>query len=315
MHVLVTGGAGFIGSHSVALLLAAGVRVRVLDNFSTGKRENLSEDAELEVVVGDIRDEHAVRKAMQGISHVLHLAASVSVARSVDAPLNSAAHNVMGFLNVIEAARQSGVHRLVYASSAAVYGVPTEIPLRETAPANPISPYGLDKLVNEKYASLYNDIYGISTLGLRYFNVYGPRQDLHSEYSGVISVFCERLLVGQPLVVYGNGEQTRDFIFVEDIAKANFAALQGEATGICNVGTGRSVSLLQLIQALGETGGYEPAVTFAPPRKSDIPNSCADVSRLYDKLGLSQPIDLSGGLAKLWAFLESVTPDEIAPRA
>ena len=221
MHVLVTGGAGFIGSHSVDRLLESGARVRVFDNFSSGRRENLTPHPLLEIMVGDIRDRAAVADALAGITHVLHLAAQVSVATSMEAPLASADVNVGGFLNVLDAARAHRVQRMVYASSAAVYGVPARLPLHEEDPMLPLSPYGLEKSINDQYAALYREIYSQSSLGMRFFNVFGPRQDPSSPYSGVISLFVRRLREGQPLTVNGDGLQTRDFIFVGDVAAAH----------------------------------------------------------------------------------------------
>ncbi len=301
MHVLVTGGAGFIGSHSTDRLLADGARVRVLDNFSSGKRENLARHQRLEVVSGDIRDETAVASAMAGVSHVLHLAAQVSVAVSVQAPLESTAINVGGFLNVLDAARRAGVQRFVYASSAAVYGVPETLPLTEAAATAPISPYGLDKLVNDQYAALYHQLYGSSTLGLRYFNVFGPRQDPSSPYSGVISVFSDRLRRGDTLTVNGDGLHTRDFIYVGDVARANAAALGGKALGVCNVATGTTSTLLELIAALAEASGSTPNLRHGPPREGDIVHSSANNRRLVEELGVAGFTDLADGLRELLA--------------
>lgn len=301
MHVLVTGGAGFIGSHSVDLLLASGARVRVLDSFSSGKRENLSAHPQLEIVTGDIRDKAAVDSALAGITHVLHLAAQVSVATSVEQPLTSAAINIGGFLNVLDGARRQGVQRFVFASSAAVYGVPAKLPLDETTPALPISPYGAEKAINDQYGALYRELYGFSTLGLRYFNVFGPRQDPGSPYSGVISIFARRLRDGKPLTVFGDGVQTRDFIYVGDVARANVAALKSEAGGVCNVATGHTVTLLQLIEALAEAAGVTPQVSHSEARAGDIRHSAADNGRLRLELGIDGFTGLREGLASLWA--------------
>lgn len=302
MHVLVTGGAGFIGSHSVDQLLAAGARVRVLDNFSSGKRENLPpQHPDLEVVAGDVRDAAAVAQALNGISHVLHLAAQVSVQTSVEQPLESASVNVTGFLTVLDGARRAGIRRFVYASSAAVYGLPARLPLDEDAPLLPISPYGLEKAINDHYGGLYESLYGMAPLGMRYFNVFGPRQDPSSPYSGVISIFSRRMRQGAGVTVFGDGHQTRDFIYVGDIARANVAALRGDATGACNVATGRSVTLLQLLDGLATVAGCRPRVEFAPARSGDIHHSAADNSRLRRALGVDRYTPLAEGLAQLWA--------------
>lgn len=301
MHVLVTGGAGFIGSHSVDQLLAGGARVRVLDNFSSGKRENLPQHRDLEVVDGDVRDGASVEQALSGVSHVLHLAAQVSVQTSVEQPLQSASVNVTGFLNVLDGARRAGVQRFVYASSAAVYGIPARLPLDEAAPLLPISPYGLEKAINDHYGSLYESLYAMAPLGMRYFNVFGPRQDPSSPYSGVISIFTRRLRQGQGVTVFGDGLQTRDFIYVGDVARANVAALQGTPKGVCNVATGHTVTLLQLIDTLAAIAGSRPEVSFAPGRSGDIRHSAADVGRLKGALGIDRFTALRDGLTQLWA--------------
>ncbi len=300
MHVLVTGGAGFIGSHSVEHLLAGGARVRVLDNFSSGKRQNLPQHPALEVLAGDIRESADVAAALAEVTHVLHLAAQVSVATSVADPLGSAAVNISGFLNVLEAARRSGVQRFAYASSAAVYGVPARLPLTEQAPALPISPYGLEKTVNDQYAHLYHCLYGMPTLGLRYFNVYGPRQDPSSPYSGVISIFVRRLREGQGLLVYGDGQQTRDFIYAGDVARANVAALGASACGVCNVATGHSVKLQELIDTLADVAGAKPEITYETAREGDIRHSAAANERLALELSISTFTSLRDGLERLW---------------
>lgn len=301
MHVLVTGGAGFIGSHSVDHLLASGARVRVLDNFASGKRGNLPVAGDFELIEGDIRDAATVACAMREVTHVLHLAAQVSVAVSVEAPRESASVNITGFLNVLDAARAAGVQRFVYASSAAVYGVPQSLPLNESAGTGPISPYGLEKLVNDQYAALYRELYGVSTLGLRYFNVFGPRQDPSSPYSGVISIFADRIGRREPLTINGDGLQTRDFIYVADVARANAAALAGQASGVCNVATGATTTLLELAEALGRASGSPPQLRHGPPRAGDIRHSSADNAKLVRELGVSGFTDLELGLRRLLA--------------
>lgn len=303
MHVLVTGGAGFIGSHSVDCLLAAGARVRVLDNFSSGKMANLgghqAGDPALEIIEGDVRDPAAVAAAMVGITHVLHLAAQVSVVVSVQLPVESASTNVTGFLNVLDSARRQGVRRFVYASSAAVYGLPAKLPLHEEDPALPISPYGLEKAIDDQYAALYRELYGTSAAGMRYFNVFGPRQDPSSQYSGVISIFAQRMKEGQDLTIYGDGGQTRDFIYVGDVARANVAALQSDMGGVCNVATGHTVSLLDLVATLADIEGRKPVVHFAEARSGDIRHSSAENHRLTQELGVTGFTSLKDGLLRL----------------
>ena len=300
MRVLVTGGAGFIGSHSVEMLLSQGAEVVVLDDLSSGRAENLPRISSVSLHVGDIRDAAAVAAAMQGAHAVLHLAAQVSVQASIDDPAHSCSINVDGFVTVLDCARRLGVRRFVYASSAAVYGEPSQLPLTEASPTQPLSPYGLEKLVNDQYAALYAAQLGLSCLGLRYFNVFGPRQDPSSPYAGVISRFVDRLRAGQPLTVFGDGEQSRDFIYVGDVAAANAAALSSGVTGLCNVATGQRISLNQLIETLHAASGRRTEVRFAAERGGDIRHSGASGERLRQELRFSPRWSLREGLAALW---------------
>jgi UDP-glucose 4-epimerase len=230
---------------------------------------------------------------------VLHLAAQISVQSSIADPIASCNHNVAGFLNILQAARAAGIRRVVYASSAAVYGVPRELPLTESSPAAPISPYGLEKLINDQYAALYRDLFGLSTLGLRYFNVYGPRQDAASPYSGVISKWSAALATGKPLRIFGDGGQTRDFVFVGDVAKANVLALSSEATGVCNVGTGKSVTLLEFIDTLEHVVGRPAERRFEPGVPGDIRASAMSPQRLASLMGFTPSTPLHEGLAAI----------------
>ena len=300
MHVLVTGGAGFIGSHTVDRLLAAGARVRVLDNLSSGKVANLPGEPPIEFVQGDIRDAATVDAALDGVSHVLQLAAQVSVQASVQDPVQSAAINILGFLTVLEGARRHRVERFVYASSSAVYGAVDAVPVREEASLKPISPYGLEKSINERYAAMYCDLYGMSCLGLRYFNVFGTRQDAGSPYSGVVSRFVSALRSDEPLTIYGDGHQSRDFIYVEDIAQANSLALQARWEGVGNVATGQSVSLLQLAGMLSRTAGKPLVVRHLTSRPGDIVHSKGDNTRLCAELGIQGFTSVDTGLRRLW---------------
>lgn len=299
MNILVVGGAGFIGSHSVEALLAEGAQVRVLDNFSTGKQSNLAAHPNLNVISGDIRDAEAVAQAMVGITHVLHLAAQVSVPASVADPVGSSQHNIYGFLNVLDAARRAGVKRFVYASSAAVYGAPEKLPLDETSPIAPLSPYGLEKSINDQYAALYRQLYRVSSLGLRYFNVYGPRQDPASPYAGVISRFASAMTRGDTLRVFGDGGQTRDFIFVKDVAQLNKRALMSEADGVCNIATGHSVTLLELIDTLAQCAGCTPQIRHEPPASGDIRHSSATPRKMMEQLDPPPMTTLADGLKQL----------------
>jgi UDP-glucose 4-epimerase len=299
MHILVTGGAGFIGSNTVDLLLERGHRVRVLDNFYSGKRENLQPHAALQVFDGDIRDVATVEQAMAGVTHVLHLAAQVFVPTSIEQPVMSGSVNIAGFLNVLDAARRLGNKRVVYASSAAVYGLATALPLTEASLPMALSPYALEKLVDDQYAQLFAQLYGTSACGLRYFNVYGPRQDPRSPYSGVISKFCSVIAAGERLCVLGDGLQTRDFIAVQDVARANLAALESDVTGVVNVATGTSVTLLQLIAALCDVLGRVLPVDHAPPRAGEVRLSEVMPKRLRDELHIADSLPLRDGLAAL----------------
>jgi UDP-glucose 4-epimerase len=298
--ILVTGGAGFIGSHTVDALLANDHSVTVFDDFSSGKHANLPlSHPSLRVMTGDIRNAGAVRDAIAGVTHVLHLAAQISVRSSIADPVGSCSQNVAGFLNVLQAARAAGVRRVVYASSAAVYGVPGELPLKETSPTAPISPYGLEKLINDQYAALYRNLFGLSTFGLRYFNVYGPRQDPASPYSGVISKWSAALSAGAPLRIFGDGRQTRDFVFVADIARANVLALSSEATGVCNVGTGKSVTLLEFIDTLEAVTGRRAERRFEPEAPGDIRASATSPALLASLVGFTPSTSLHVGLAAI----------------
>ena len=301
MRVLVTGGGGFIGSHTVDALLAAGDEVCVLDDFSSGRRANLSAHPNLRIIEGDIRDPATVRQALVGVTHVMHLAAQVFVPASIDDPVHSASINLSGFLNVLNAVRRSNIKRFAYASSAAVYGIPERSPVDETSAVVPLSPYGLEKSINDRYAALFKELYGTSTLGLRYFNVYGPRQDPRSAYSGVISKFADCARENQPITVFGDGLQTRDFIYVGDVARANIAALRGEANGVVNIATGTSVTLLDLIGAFNEALRRTLEVRFAPARTGEVRHSSVTPQRAQTELGLTRCVSLQDGIARLLA--------------
>ena len=299
MHVLVTGGAGFIGSHSVEALLKIGAKVRVFDNFSSGNRQNLPIHADVEVCTGDIREPKDLAQAFIGITHVLHLAAQVSVQDSIAQPTHSCSINIQGFLNVLDKVRTHKIERMVYASSAAVYGHPQRLPLSEADLVQPISPYGLEKSINDQYANLFHSLYGCSTLGLRYFNVYGPRQDPKSPYAGVISKFMDCVRQNQPLTVFGDGSQTRDFVFVKDVAQANVKALQVQAKGVCHVATGTSRSLLDMIHVLSTIVGHDLQVIHRDPQAGDIPHSLAQVERLKSELDMVCATEFQDGLTIL----------------
>ena len=303
--VLITGGAGFIGSHTADLLMEQGIAVRVLDNLSSGQRTNLpAQHPLLEFVHADIGDAAAVNAAMQGISHCLHLAAQVSVVASLEDPEFSAQQNIVGFVNVLDACRKHAVKRLVYASSAAIYGEPPSLPLDESIPVKQLSPYGLEKQINELYADLYYRLYQFSSLGMRFFNVYGPRQDPKSPYAGVIALFVNRITAAQPVTVFGDGQQTRDFIYVRDVARTNVAALNSGFQGACNVATGQRTSLLDLINTLATLTGNDTKVKFDAPRTGDIVHSLANPARMNNELKTVAESSLQEGLAALLASLK-----------
>nr|MCE5388791.1 NAD-dependent epimerase/dehydratase family protein [Acidithiobacillus sp.] len=296
--ILVIGGAGFIGSHTVDLLLAKGHPVRVLDDFSTGKRENLPADhPRLEIVVGNHLDQGLLLRAFHGAAAVLHLAAQVSVQRSLEDPLKSGEQNIMGFLGVVEQARRHSV-RIVYASSAAVYGEPAHLPIGEEGPIHPISPYGLEKYVDEQYAQLFGKLFGLSHMGLRYFNVYGPRQDPASPYSGVISRFIAQIHSGHAVTIRGDGLQERDFIHVSDVARANVAALESSANTVVNIASGTRTSILELAELLIQKNQGNGQIQWVPRLQGDIRHSQADIARMRQLL-IQPTMSLDAGLETL----------------
>jgi UDP-glucose 4-epimerase len=303
--ILVTGGAGFIGSNLVDLLLGKGHTVYVLDDLSTGRMENL-EDASahegLRFIRGDVRDpldNYLTPRSMgEGprVDAIIHLAARVDVTSSFRAPLDDARTNYIGTLNVLDHALKNGIEKVVMASSAAVYGDTTVLPVNEDARARPLSPYGLHKLASEHLMDIYSDQYGMSNTCLRFFNVYGPRQDPTSPYSGVISKFFDRALLGQPLLVYGDGEQTRDFIYVGDVAEALYAAYVKSPGGVMNIATGKETSVNDLAKAVISASGSSSSVIHSPSRKGEILRSSADTRKAEKDIGFTANIDLKTGL-------------------
>ena len=300
---LITGGCGFIGSHLAEALVAEGVDVRVLDNLSSGKPENLKGfGSGIEVIRGDIRDPVVLRDAVKGVDHIFHEAALVSVAVSVEQPDENDAINIRGTLNVLQAAREANVKRVVLASSAAVYGNNPELPKREIMLPEPESPYALGKLAGEYYLKLFSRLYGVETVSLRYFNVFGPRQDGKSMYSGVISRFVDDIRQGRAPTIFGDGGQTRDFVFVKDVVQANLLAMRTTAVGkgeIFNVATGRQISLLQLWETLKKITGSMLVPQFREARVGDIRHSLADISNIQRSLGYEPEFSLEDGLRAL----------------
>jgi len=307
MKVLITGGAGFIGSHLTEHLLAAGNSVRVLDNLSTGKRENLPAHPQLEFVLGDIRDKQLVTETAHGMDAIVHLAAVASVQASVDDPTGTHETNFDGTLYLLEAARKENIRRFLYASSAAVYGDNTRLPLIEDEILNPLSPYAADKLAGEYYLRFYHAKFGIETTAFRFFNIFGPRQDPTSPYSGVISIFIERVSRGEPVTVFGDGRQTRDFVYVGDLATLLVQALSSKQTAgqVINVGRGKQCTLLELLDALEKLTGKLVERRFAAARLGDIVHSRADTSRLVRLLGKLPETDIVTGLGEILRYRKS----------
>ena len=310
-RALVTGGAGFIGGHLAERLLGAGWSVRVLDDFSTGREENLLAVRDrLEVQCGDVRDADSVAKAMEGVEVVFHQAAVPSVPRSVADPLGTDAVNLGGTLRVLEAARRAGVRRLVYAASSSAYGDSALLPKHEEMAPNPLSPYALQKLAGEVYARLYTRLYGLETVSLRYFNVFGPRQDPRSEYAAVVPRFVCAALDGTPPTIHGDGEQTRDFTFVADAAEANLRAADapGVAGAVFNVASGTRTSLNSLWDHIREIVGSRMEARHAPVRAGDVRDSLADLTRARDLLGYRPAVALREGLRRTVASFRGSRP-------
>jgi nucleoside-diphosphate-sugar epimerase len=295
---LVTGGAGFIGSHVADALLKRGDQVRILDNFSTGIRTNLATLAGAEVLEGDVRSYHIVREAVEGIDVVLHQAALPSVPRSVRDPITTNEVNVVGTLNLLRASKDASVQRLVYASSSSVYGKDSELPKREAVQPKPISPYAVSKLAGEHYCRSFTELYGFETVTLRYFNVFGPRQSPDSEYAAVIPRFITTMLRNQRPVIFGDGSQTRDFTFVENVVQANLLACDRDrvAGQIFNIATSSPVGLLQLVQAIGSLIDADIKPDFQPARPGDIPHSYASIAEAHHRLGYEPHVTFMDGL-------------------
>ena len=315
-NYLVTGGAGFIGSHITAALLKAGDRVRILDNFSTGREENLRDlqkkyPRHLEVLRGDLRDSEACTRAVSEMDFVFHQAALGSVPRSIEDPRTTQEVNIGGTLNILQAARQGGVQRVVYASSSSIYGDQpssgTAVQAKkETMVPNPLSPYAVSKVVGEYYCRIFSRVYGLPAVSLRYFNVYGPRQDPGSEYAAVIPRFVTALLAGKAPTIYGDGKQSRDFTYVDNVVQANLKACQapgveGEAF---NVALGRNYDLLQLLEILQRLTGVQQAPVFDPPRPGDPRHSKADIRRAKVGLGYRPQTGFQAGLKKTVAWMK-----------
>ncbi len=306
LNFLVTGGAGFIGSNIVEVLLKRGYTVRVLDNFSTGKRENLKQfNKDIELIEGDIRSYHIVQQAVKGIDVILHQAALPSVPRSIKDPITSNEVNVVGTLNILEAAKENGVKRVVYASSSSVYGDNPELPKHEGMMPNPLSPYAVSKLAGEKYCQVFSKLYGIETVILRYFNVFGPRQDPSSEYSAVIPKFIRLMTNDQAPTIFGDGTQSRDFTYVANVVEANILAATKEdcpkdpygKTGlVMNCACYGQITLNSLVHELNILLDKDIKPIYTQPRPGDIKHSFADIGLIRQKIGFTPKISFSNGL-------------------
>jgi nucleoside-diphosphate-sugar epimerase len=307
---LVTGGAGFIGSNLVQGLLREGKSVRVIDNLSTGKLSNLKDLLDkIEFIDGDIRDLSTIKKASKNIKYVFHQAAVPSVPRSVESPVDSHQSNIDGTLNVLLAARDKGVKRVIYAGSSSVYGDTPELPKKEDMKPHPLSPYAVTKLTGEYYCRVFSDVYGLETLTTRYFNVFGPRQNPESQYAAVIPKFIDAYLKGNPPTVFGDGEQTRDFTFVDNVVYANILCSKAKKTAgeVINIATSQRISLNELITLLKKITGRDIDPVYTEPRKGDVRHSLADISRAEEMIGYKPIVSLEQGLRKTIQWMQKST--------
>jgi len=330
--ILVTGGAGFIGSHLVEALLRGGKRVRVIDNLKTGSKENLEEVAgyplkdfggrgeksglqplgdRLEFLFGDISDLETCRQACQGISHVFHHAAQVSVQRSLEEPILCHQTNATGTLNILQAAREAGVKRVIYASSSSVYGnitasAESSVPKSENLPLLPQSPYAATKLLGENYCRIFSDLFGLETVSFRYFNVFGPRQNPHSVYSAVIPKFILALLRENPPVIYGDGNQSRDFTYVDNVVHANLLAVEtpGISGEVFNIACGHQITVNDLLISLQEISGRKIPPQYDKPRSGEVRHSLAAIDRARSRLGYETKTELKEGLRNTWRWFQ-----------
>jgi UDP-glucose 4-epimerase len=318
-QVLVTGGAGFIGSHLAARLLRDGYSVRILDNFSTGHRRNLEFEApsdRLEVLTGDLREPEVVQRAMTGVELVFHEAALASVQRSIADPALTDQVNVAGTLNLLVAAHAARVRRVIFAGSSSVYGNAADLPKREDQRPVPISPYGVSKLAGEEYLRVFHHVHGLETVTLRYFNVFGPRQTADSEYSAVIPIFLSHIFRGERPLIYGDGEQSRDFTYVDDVVEANLLAARAPlaAGQTINVACGRRHSVLALCRRLIEFAGAQIEPRHVDPRPGDVRHSEADITRARTLLGYAPRVAFEDGLRRTFEWFQSVAEEAGAAR-
>lgn len=303
--VLVTGGAGFIGSNLVDGLLREGYEVRVLDNFSTGRRENIEHfKKDIELIEGDMRDQEITDQAVDGVDMILHEAALPSVPRSIKAPVTSNDVNVGGTLKLLSSAQKAGVQRMIMASSSSIYGNTAELPKHEGMTPKPMSPYAVTKLTSEHYLRVYHELYGMETLAIRYFNVFGPRQDPTSQYSGVIAKFMTAAIEGTKYTVNGDGTQARDFTYIDNVVKGNLLALKASRLGgeSVNVACGGKYSLLDLIDAINRAAGVDLPIEFGADRAGDVKYSMAAVEKAKELLGYEPDIDFYEGIKRTFEW-------------
>jgi UDP-glucose 4-epimerase len=305
MQALVTGGAGFIGSNVVRLLIEEGHEVAVLDNLLSGYRRNLDPFPQVDFIEGDIRNPETVARATEGVQVIFHLAASVGNTRSIEHPVEDSEINIIGTLRLLEAARHAGIEKIVYSSSAGIFGELKTLPIREDHPVEPDSPYGASKLAAEKLCLAYAKLYDLETICLRYFNVFGLNQR-YDAYGNVIPIFAHRLVDGQPLIIFGDGEQTRDFVSVRDVARANYqAALSNGISGAFNVASGTQVTINHLAELMLEVSGIHGEVEYGPPRQGDVRHSLADISAARETFGYVPTVGLEEGLVEYIAWARS----------
>jgi nucleoside-diphosphate-sugar epimerase len=305
---LVTGGAGFIGSNLVRGLLKEGKAVRVIDNLTTGNISNLEDILDqIEFIEGDIRDLSIIQKASENIRYVFHQAALPSVPRSVERPIDSNQSNIDGTLNVLLAARDKGVKRVIYAGSSSVYGDTPELPKKEDMRPHPLSPYAVTKLTGEYYCKVFSDVYGLETITIRYFNVFGPRQNPESQYAAVIPKFIDAFLKGESPIVFGDGQQSRDFTFVDNVVYANILCSKAKKTAgeVINIATSYQISLNELISILKKITGREIDPVYTNPREGDIKHSLADISQAKNLIGYKPIVGLEQGLIKTFQWMEA----------
>ncbi|MFA4826202.1 MAG: SDR family oxidoreductase [Methanoregula sp.] len=299
MKYLVTGGAGFIGSHITDNLLACGHEVIILDNFFSGRKENIShleDNSKIHIINGSITDPATLKTACESVDGIFHEAAIASVARSVNNPVATNEANISGTLNVLVAARDAGVKKVLFASSSSVYGDTPTLPKRESMCPSPKSPYAVSKHAGEEYLRVFSELYGLKTLSFRYFNVFGPRQDPKSDYAAVIPKFITRILAHERPIIYGDGTQTRDFTYVKDVAAANVRAMESSAEGVCNIAYGQQIDLNSLANMIMNLTGIETSPVYEPARPGDIHDSLADSTRAREAFGYSPAYTVKTGL-------------------